>query len=463
MKYKYIILITCVFTALTGCKKYIDVNKDPNRPVDVKESLMLAPVEAAISQNIVAGGNLPIVMQEYMQVIALNQVPPNLDTYLMYHQDMDGDWYNYYVQVMNNLVLLNKKAEANGSNNYAGISKILLAYSLGSATDAWGDVPFSNAFKGIDGLNVTYDSQESIYNQIQTLLDNAIADIGKGSTVVPAGDDYYFNGDMTKWKKVAYTLKARYYMHLTKAPGRTAAAQAQLALAALANGMASNDDDMKMPFSGAAGAENPWQQNFLPASTLVLASTVVDGFKTRNDPRLTKMVAPAIETGLYNGRVIGTDGIGSLQSYSLGGAFYASTSSNNYILNYSEALFLKAEATLIVSGVTAAQPVYLAAVQSHMSKLGIATTDVANYLASRGTLTTANALRLIIEEKNVANFLSMENYTDWRRTGYPALTKVKNGLSDIPRRVLYPQSEITVNPQPQQSAKLTDRVWWDAQ
>lgn len=463
MKNKYITLITCALVSFTGCKKYIDVNHDPNRPIDVKESLILAPVEAAISQNITAGGNLPIVLQQYLQVIALNQVPPNFGTYLMYHQDMDTDWYNFYTQVMNNLVLLNKKAEADGNANYAAISKILLAYTLGSATDVWGDVPFSKGFQGIANVTPTYDSQESVYGQIQTLLDNAIADIAKNSTMVPTGDDFYYTGDMSKWKKAAYTLKARYYMHLTKAPGHSAAAQAQLALTALQNGMASNDDDMKMPFAGGAGAENPWQQNFLPGSTLVLASTFVDGFEARKDPRKSKMVAPAIETGLYTGRVIGSDDIGSLESYSLGGTFYASTSSNNYIVTYSEALFLKAEATFIISGATAAQPVYMLAVKSHMSKLGIADAVADNYLTSRGTLTSANAMKLIIEEKVVANFLSMENYTDWRRTGFPTLTKVKNALSDIPRRVLYPQSEMTSNPQPQQNAKLTDRVWWDAQ
>jgi hypothetical protein len=65
-----------------------------------------------------------------------------------------------------------------------------------------------------------------------------------------------------------------------------------------------------------------------------------------------------------------------LESYSLGGSFYASTSSNNYIVTYSEALFLKAEATFVLSGATAAQPVYVLAVKSHMSKLGITVDDV---------------------------------------------------------------------------------------
>ena len=96
-----------------------------------------------------------------------------------------------------------------------------------------------------------------------------------------------------------------------------------------------------------------------------------------------------------------------------------------------------------------------------MSKLGIAPADAANYIASRGALTTGNALQLIIEEKTISDYLSIENFNDWRRTGYPAITKVPNALTDIPRRFLYPQVEIISNPQAVQSAVLTDRVWWD--
>ena len=226
--------------------------------------------------------------------------------------------------------------------------------------------------------------------------------------------------------------------------------------------MENNSDDFKLTFSGAAGAENPWQQNFLPGTTFVLANTFVDNFKTRNDPRLTKMIRPAVQTGLFTGRQIGLDDIGSLESYSTPADFYAAAGASNYLVNYTEAAFLKAEATLIISGATAAQPFYTEGVLRHMEKVGVSTTDATTYLAARGELTSANAIRLIIEEKSISNFLNSENYTDWRRTGFPALTKVRNALSEIPRRVLYPNSEVTSNPQPQQRAKITDRLWWDA-
>jgi len=461
MKKILIVLLSCILIDISGCKKYIDVNQDPNHPITVGEAQILAPAEVAISSNLFAG-NVASIVQEYMQVAALNQVAPDAGTYLMYNTDMDGDWTNLYVTCLNNLVTLNQMAEKDGKTNYSGIAKILTAYCLGTGTDLWGDIPYSQAFKGIVNLTPKYDAQKDIYTQIQSLLDAGIADIAKGSTIVPNGDDYIYAGDMTKWTKLAYTLKARYYMHLSKAPGNTVAAQAQLVLTALANGMQSNDDDFKMAYPGAAGQENPWQQNFISASTLVLANTVVDGFKTRNDPRLTIMVAPATNTGLYTGLPEGITSINSLEDYSRPGDFYGAAGATNYIVNYSEALFLKAEATLTTSGYASAQPIYQAAVMSHMNKLGIAAGDANTYLSSR-TLTNANAEQLIIEEKNIANYLSLENFNDYRRTGFPVLPPVPNALSTVPRRVLYPEVEIISNPQPQHSAKLTDRVWWDAQ
>ncbi|MEO6357437.1 MAG: SusD/RagB family nutrient-binding outer membrane lipoprotein [Ferruginibacter sp.] len=458
---KKIIWLLLLTTSLGGCKKFIDVNKDPNNPVDVQESLLLSPLEVNIASVVSSLGTVPIHVNHFMQNIALNQPVPNTGTYTVVNAEMDGDWSNLYVTCLNNLRILNTKAETDGLPNYSGIAKVLTAYCLGTATDLWGDIPYTSALQGSTEFLPVYDKQEDIYTTVQSMLDNAIADIDKNTGQVPGGDDFFYGGDMSKWKKLAYTLKARYFLHLTKAPGHTAAAQADLALTALQNAMLSNDDDLKFSYTGAAGQENPYYQLFLPISTVVLSSNLVDSLVARNDPRLSKLVAPALQTGLYNGRVIGSVNVGSLEEYSLGGPAYADAASVHFIVNYSEALFIKAEASLIKSGVSAAQDVYTDAVKSHMGKLGIATADVTAYLSSRGTLTSENALQRIIEEKNIANYLSLENYNDWRRTGFPILTKVPNAASDIPRRMLYPQVEILSNPQPQQTAKLTDRVWWD--
>ena len=450
---------------MPSCKKFIDVNDDPNRPTVVQEALILSPAELIISHRIAAGaqGLAPILAQHYMQVVCLNQPVPNDGTFLLVNSQVDGDWAAIYVKSLNNLRILNENAETNGNYNYAGIAKILTAFTIVTATDWWGDVPYTEALKGGDNFTPVYDSQESIYEAAQTLLDAAIADINNGTGKVPGSDDNFYGGDMDKWKKLAFTLKARYYMHLTKAPGHNATTQADLALQALDNGMQSNDDDLKYSYPGGSGGEIQWYWTFDPVSTLVLSSAFVDTLKVRNDPRLSIMVAKAQNTGLYTGRAIGTIDVGNLQDYSVPGDFYRGDDAGNFIVNYSEALFLKAEATLIKNGATAAQPFYTDGIKSHMNKLGInvSGSEAVNYFAARGTITDANALQRIMEEKVIANFLSFENWNDWRRTGFPVLAKPANALSDIPRRILYPQSERNSNPQSQQSSKLTDRVWWD--
>lgn len=463
---KILYAIALVVTLIApGCKKFIDVNNDPNRPISVQEALILSPAELVISHRLFAGasGLAPILVQHYMQVVCLNQPIPNQGTFLLVNAEVDPDWVAVYTKSLNNLKVLNDKAVTNNNDNYAGIAKILTAFTIATATDWWGDVPYTDALKGGDNFTPLYDSQESIYESIQSLLDAGIADINSGEGKLPGDDDNFYGGDMEKWEKLAYTLKARYYMHLTKASGHTAAAQAELALQALANGMQSNDDDLKYKYPGGAGGEVQWYWTFDPISTLVLSSAFVDTLKVRNDPRLSVMVAKAKNTGEYTGRVIGTVDVGNLQNYSVPGDFYRGDDASNYIVNYSEALFLKAEATLIKNNAAAAQPFYTDGIISHMQKLGIDITGAGanSYFAARGNITDANALQRIMEEKVIANFLSFENWNDWRRTGFPVLTKPANALSDIPRKLLYPQLERNSNPQPQQSSKLTDRVWWD--
>jgi hypothetical protein len=457
-KISIILLLGAV--SFTSCKKFLDVNKDPNNPVDVQEALILAPVELNISDNIYAG-NAATIIQNFLQGIAPNQLNPGLWNYQLFNNTFDGDWNTFYVVCLNNLKILNTKAEASGKANYAAVAKILTAYTLGTATDLWGDIPYSEAFQGSSKFTPVYDKQEDIYNEVQNLLSAALSDIAKADAVMPAGDDYFYNGDMDKWKKLAYTLQARYCMHLTKAPGYTAAAQADKALQALNNAMQSNDDDLTFAYAGSAGSENTWNLSFSPVTTYVLNSTFVEGLKSRNDPRLPKMVKKATGTGLYAGRTIGTP-TDALEDYSYPTDVVAGASTPNYIVTYTEALFLKAEATFIKSGASAAAPFYIAGIQAHFLKLGFDTTtaEVRTYISSRA-LTDANAIQRIMEEKSIANFLNIENYTDWRRNGYPALNKVNGALTEIPTRLLYPETEILSNAQPQQSAKATDKLWWD--
>ena len=186
------------------------------------------------------------------------------------------------------------------------------------------------------------------------------------STVAPTTDDYIYAGDMGEWTKLIYVLKARYYMRLTKAPGHTAVAQADSALTALQNGFQSNSDNAGISFSGAANDQNPWYVATLPyEGGVVLADFLVGGLTARNDPRLP-IIANPNNAGAYIGRLSGADPTPDYTAYSTLGPFFGGslpldpgnttgTSVALVVSTYSEALFLKAEATLITQGAGAAQ------------------------------------------------------------------------------------------------------------
>lgn len=462
MKIRYIIwLLTPII--FCGCSKFLDVNKDPNNLIDAGESNILPAVETVISTNI-AGGNEAVLTNEWMQVSALNEVAPNTSTYQVTNSTFDDYWYSFYTSAMENLYQLNIKADANGNDVYAGIAKVLMAYTLGYATDLWGDIPYSQSFEGVSYSTPVYDSQEDIYKNIQSLLDSAITQLTSQNGISPDDKDYFYSGDADQWKKMAYTLKARNYIHLINASGYDKATQAQLALDALTNGMTSNDDDCKFTYDGSTNGTSAWNQHFNIIMAEGIASTLVDSLLTRKDPRISYLISPSTNNNDYKGLPTGVLA-SDINDYSSIGSFYGAPAAYGYIVTYDEALFIKAEATYYVSGYLAAQDIYEEAVKNNLIKMGISiTSDSAQaYLAKYGTLESSTALSQIMYEKSIANFLSVENYTDWRRTGYPVLNIVTNAsVSQIPRRFLYPKNELTENPNTPTGTTLSDRVWWDA-
>ena len=463
-----------LFTAVS-CKKFLDVNKDPNNPTAATENLLLPPLITDIATT-VAGGSfsnantsgIAEINAYWMQQLSFNQPLPQFESYKFSTADAEYTWGEMYINIMQNLKRLGDAAKTNGNHSYGVISKVLTAYTLGVTTDMWGDVPFTKAF---EGAQPTYDKQEDIYKTMETMLDDAIAENElEPGNLTPGTDDFLYQGDMTKWEKFAYALKARNYIHLTKAPGHTAAAQATLALSALDHAFTGTGDEAVATFyANAANHENPWYKNTeLGAGGVVLCKTTVDALIARADPRLP-VIANKGSLNTYLGRESSSDVVPDVTIFSTVGDYYAGAAAPLAILSYSELEFIKAEATFIASGAAAAQPIYQQAIKNNMEKMGLdpAGAAVTNYLTARGTLTDANALQRIMEEKSIADFLSVENFNDWRRTGFPALTIVANpqaGVTTIPRKYMYSQQEISTNPQPENTnTKITDRVWWDTE
>src|SRR5690606_14893731 len=129
-------------------------------------------------------------------------------------------WQNAYVYALPNtadLIHLGKEYDA---PNYVAVGKILRAYTLGMVTDQYGDIVLDETYDSTSSMNTTpsFETHEVVYQRIIQLLDEAIAELDMESSIGlnDEGGDVLYQGDQEKWKKFAYSIKARYLNHLSK-------------------------------------------------------------------------------------------------------------------------------------------------------------------------------------------------------------------------------------------------------
>jgi Starch-binding associating with outer membrane len=433
----YIAALTITLLA-TSCKKELDnAGTNQNNPTNVPVNLMLPA--ATINVAYASGGDICRFSGLFTQQMANASGARQYDLfnrYIFSTTDFDYPWQNLYVP-MYNLKGMRDSAIAQGNSTYAGIGNILLAYSLALVTDEWGDVPYSNALQGVDAVQPKVDRQEDIYKSIQILLDSGIARLGMPvGAIAPAGDDFVYQGDKDKWKALAYSLKARYYLHIRKAD----ASAATKAMAAITNGFTNSTQDAYVAFGSNTSTSTPMYQfnNQRQGEISFLNGILAPAMQVDSDPRLTAFVDTT------------NDWLGS---------FYGATNAGVQLMTYAELLFIKAELEMVAGNTTDAATDYNAAVTESVNYFS---TSGAAWLTTHASETSSTiTLEKIMNQKYVALFLNPENFVDWRRTGYPTLTP--NDGKAIPRRLYYPQKEIAGNSNVAAlpNSSLTAKMWWD--
>lgn len=438
------LLSSCEETFLEG---YED---DPSRPLEVSEDVLLT--SAQTYTYFVYGDEIQrtssVLMQQMQgadrQFLALNR-------YVINATDYQPTWNNAYAGGLKDLDLLIEVSEEKGAAHYAGVAKVLTAMNLGVLTDVFGAIPFSEGLSGAENLTPSYDSGEEIYTHILSLLDDAVTDFNSESTIAVGSDDMIYGGDLGKWTKLAYALKARYLNHLSE----TDKYDADAVLAALAKGFESNEDNAVGRFQSSRRQANLWYQ-FLEADRpgyIIQEGYLYDLMEEKDDPRLS----------LY--RSEDAQSIPSL----------GSATSPLLMATYMEAKFIEAEAQARKGNEGNAQAALEEAVTASIELienisvsqgvLGEDETGAAeDYIES---LSLEGNIESIMEQKYIAMFTQSETWTDWRRTGYPNIDAFPgNQTSDrIPRRLPYPQSETLYNPQNTPDLdfpeNLLQPIWWD--
>jgi len=468
-------------------------NVNPNASSDVSLSAVLTGAE--VSLGFTTGINAGLLTNIYtQQASGANGDAAPFDNYTTSPGYFNTTWLTYYTNVLTNLKIIQQTATTQQLPYYSGIARVLTAFSYGTLTDIFGNIPFKEALYGNGITNPVYDNQEDIYPALQSQLDSAIAELSQpvsaNQGAVPASDDVIFKGVVSGWIATAYTLKARYAIHLSKVNATDAA---QKVLSYLYNGttwrgIQNNSTDAQVVFGSSTTNANPFYQqntnrpgwvglgasfvNLLNGNKVTDASTAAEG--TNVDPRRAYF-ATNYPTGstTYQGSVAGIPG-----AYSRIGSFYGVATAPVILVSYSEAKFLEAEARIILNAADPkAQTALEAAVRASFTKVISNSNDPyataqkqTDYITAKATLTGAFAkdLETIITQKYIALFLQPEVWNDYRRTGYPAIPLAQNAThsanpnGQIPRRIPYPQNETSLNKNtPAGSTYQSPRLWWD--
>ncbi len=458
--FKSMLLLSLTAAVLPGCTKYLeDATENPNDPSVGTPGSMLANIEVATFSNY-AGNSARRAAILTQQMSGTDGQMIELANYQILEGDVTNEWKGIYNNAVINCNLL---IENYGEKNpyYGGIAKVIKAANIGLATDMWGDVPFTEAGKGLSGnSSPKYDSQQSIYAGLQTLLSEAISDLSKEAslnTYFPTGD-LIFAGDPASWITSAWMLKARYANRLSE---RDAAGSATLALEYLSNaGLTGPENDLNSIF-GEGGTElNQWYAfESARGGYIRMGKFFVDTLASTADPRLP-FYAALDENGGYSGSSV--DPAEADVTTSAIGSYFGSPASVAPIATFVEAKFIEAEAKFRSGDNDGAATAHNDAVKASILQITGSNDDTfeaAYATENAGTI----SFEKIMFQKYIAMFTQVEVWNDWRRTGIPELTaNPSSNLPGIPTILPTSQDERLYNSNAVNVTNILSKVWWDA-
>lgn len=345
-------------------------------------------------------------------------------------------------------------------------------------SDTYGPTPFSKIGSGTD-FAVAYDDMPTLYNAMFEQLDLVIAglkeSVGSTTTTSLFGNvDYIYGGDISKWVKLANTIKLRMALRLVNVEPALAKQKAEEAVSD-AGGLISEPGDAAWS-SFLPGGNALHKQCTLWGDTRVSAdiTSYMNGY---NDPRLPIYMTKATND-TYTGARIGVPNAKTTTGYQGSSQFNMTAESKLLAIAASESWFARAEGAL--RGWTMggdAKYLYEQGVKVSMQERGA---QIGNYLESTAvpakhvdlesssynidpvstvcpefdeTASFEVNLERIMVQKWLGNFPNgWETWADFRRTGYPKHFPVvvnysTDGVSSSRgmRRLPFPQSEFNTN------------------
>ena len=438
---KYIALGLCTLAlSFASCEDYLDVNDNPNEALDAPaENVMVSAMVSVMVAH--SGEDARLAGMWTQQFTGVDRQYAAFDVYNVTTSDFD--WGKYYYGIIEQSKIVIDKSTATGNNLDLGIAKVMQAHSYGMMASVYGDIPFTESNQFPDIENPKFDGQVSVYSNVQDLLDGAIVNL-QNSTGLIASADLFYGGDLLKWTKLAYSMKARFYMHTKEYP---------LALTAAANGILDAGDNWMTSHGSAYNQDMNLYHSFLQADR--------EGYMIAQGAFLPSILDAT--SASYRGNVK-TDETERFNDVYLDDPSAPGT----LILNYTSmwaatasfALATAKETHLIMAEVNARNNADQAAVDHLNAARAIlgatySTGTYDDYLVLDFTPTTgiadegkgstnANLLYEVVQEKYASLVGQMEAFNDVRRTNN-LIGLTAKGTNGLPQRFVYPQDELNAN------------------
>jgi len=474
-KFMKIFLVMIGMLVTVSCNEtFEDINKSKNQPEVASVDVLLAGAIYAQLDNY--GGRREGIMEPFVQRLSgIFGSTSNMDQYILDNSNFTYFFTGFYTGPLNSYKDIIAQGTEEESWHYVGAAKVMTALALGKLTDMYGEIPWNEALD-LDNSFPAYDTQESIYSEINRLLNEAVADLGNSSTRALIDGDFILNGNTDAWIASAHLLLARYANHLSKRdPMGSATTTLAHVDASKAAGISSNTD-LKMKYEGTSQSLNRW--NILYNNNAMVAEKrFMDDLLANDDPRVdayfSEIDGQDRFTGL-KGKPIGTGSQPGFFSAVNPVSWYSAANSDHMVATYFELLFIEAEAAFRSGDMSRAATAHNAAVREQIELVVTVPGDprIEPYIAIYGNETAATiSIEKIMTEKWKATFtMSQESWTDMRRHdfAYPTFVEIPRFADGTPvaaefiRRILYPQDELDKNgDQVPTDISIFDRLWWD--
>lgn len=505
----------------TSCKKYLDINQNPNSPASVTPNVVLSAALNGTATNFAgatAGSFIKINNWMGYWSRSGNFVPDvNTETYNIPNNYTNADWAAYYLN-LNSYDYIEKAGHDGNLPFYIGAAKTMKALNFAVLVDMYNNIPYSEAFDVINKVRPKYDDAQTIYNDLVNQLDSAIDYFENAKnyyTLVPevilTTDDQYdimFGNKgsndvgtaaqrMAMWQKFANTEKLKLLIHQSQVSGQATFIHDEILKTESIGYLGVGESAKVNPGYQASGSQ---QNPFYGFFNTLTGPTNSQAFYRANTYAVNfyELTGDVRQAYFYTGNTLspGSNYEGDPASLpnsateGVGPALLKGNSQDQLILSDFESLFLQAEAAQRGWIAGDAQALYESAVAQNFVYLykdydnqDDPIADAAAYLS--GDLlgvgpqedvnwdATTNKIELIITQKwaafNAINWL--EAYTDYRRTGFPAkqwldISHAPTHLQPkIPVRLLYPQTEYNSNslnvPAMPDNAQFTEKIFWN--